>query len=96
MWNLKCPFDLSRAPLLRVGLLRRPTPALAVDMHHIVSDGTTRQILTQDFMALYAAGEAGTRPLRLQYRDFSTWQNALLASGKIKKQEKYWVNLYAV
>jgi amino acid adenylation domain-containing protein len=97
-------FDLSRAPLLRVGLLHTPTlrggthppqegiteakHLLMIDMHHIISDGVSLGILTKEFMALYA-GDKLPR-LRIQYRDFSLWQNRLFETGKIKSQEKYW------
>ncbi|MFC2146783.1 condensation domain-containing protein, partial [Acidobacteriota bacterium] len=63
-----------------------------VDMHHIISDGTSHTILTGDFIALYNGEEL--EPLRLQYKDFSAWQNHLFASGKIKSQEDYWLKLY--
>jgi amino acid adenylation domain-containing protein len=33
--------------------------------------------------------------LRLQYKDFSRWQNQLFESGVIKSQEDYWLGLYA-
>jgi amino acid adenylation domain-containing protein len=88
------PFDLSGAPLLRVRLtkLEENKHLLTADMHHIISDGTSQQILTRDFLALYTGHEP--KPLRLQYKDFSIWQNALFAPGKIENQEKYWLNLY--
>ena len=49
-------------------------------------------ILTEDFSTLYRGVEL--EPLRLQYKDFSTWQNHLFASGGIKSQEDYWQRLY--
>jgi hypothetical protein len=47
-------FDLLHAPLLRVGLLKtKETKNLfMVDMHHIISDGISRVLLVQEFMAL--------------------------------------------
>ena len=104
------PFDLSQAPLLRVGLIKLlHTPAarggrpsqegkedrylLMVDMHHIITDGTSIAIFIREFIALYS-GE--TLPgLRIQYKDFSEWQNQLLNSGELKKQEEYWTKLFA-
>jgi amino acid adenylation domain-containing protein len=58
------PFDLSKAPLLRVGLIKtgKKRHILMIDMHHIISDGTSMGILVKDFMALYQ-GE-GLLPLR--------------------------------
>ena len=69
------PFDLSQAPLLRVGLIRAGIQKyiLVMDMHHIVSDGTSMGVLVRDFVSLYQ-GKNLTR-LRIQFKDFARWQN---------------------
>jgi amino acid adenylation domain-containing protein len=89
------PFDLSRAPLMRSGLIPLPDGSYhwIVDMHHIVSDGISQAVLTGDFIALYN-GEI-LEPLLLQYKDFAGWQHRLFNSSEIKTQEDYWLNLYA-
>ncbi|MCP5045909.1 MAG: amino acid adenylation domain-containing protein, partial [bacterium] len=86
------PFDLSYAPLLRVGLAEtnEGTHILMMDMHHIISDGVSRQVLIKDFTALYD-GEF-LPPLRLQYKDFSQCQNSANEKEKMKQQETYWLN----
>ncbi|UCH92160.1 MAG: amino acid adenylation domain-containing protein [Candidatus Aminicenantes bacterium] len=87
-------FDLSQAPLLRVGLIKKDETQhiLTVDMHHIISDGFSSGILTADFMAL---GEGkDLPPLKIQYKSFSEWQNRLFASGEIKHQKEYWLNRF--
>jgi amino acid adenylation domain-containing protein/thioester reductase-like protein len=87
-------FDLSRAPLLRVRLvtLADDQHLLLYDMHHIVGDGTSSGFLADDFIRLYAGEKP--QPLKIQYNDFSNWQNCLFVSGEIKVQEEYWFNLY--
>jgi len=88
------PFDLSRAPLLRVGFLQTETQAvLMVDMHHIISDGISHDILRREFPKLFA-GEA-LHPLRIQYKDFSEWQNNRIEAGAVKKQETYWLGRFS-
>ncbi len=89
-----CPFDLSRAPLLRVGLIKEEKQKyiLMVDMYHIISDGVSMNILVREFMELYN-GEA-LPSLRIQYKDFSEWQNQLFDSREIKKQEEYWLKQF--
>ncbi len=85
------PFSLDRAPILRVGLIRttREEHLLLVDTHHIISDGVSHWILEKDFKALY---EDNPLPhLRLQYKDYSQWQNRQLLSGELKKQQDYWL-----
>ncbi|MCP4154000.1 MAG: non-ribosomal peptide synthetase, partial [bacterium] len=88
------PFDLALPPLLRAELLQQAggEMILLVDMHHIISDGTSHMNLAGDFFSLYSGKEL--KPLRLQYKDFSTWQNHLMETGKIKEQEEYWLELY--
>ncbi|MCX6584824.1 MAG: amino acid adenylation domain-containing protein [Candidatus Aminicenantes bacterium] len=85
------PFDLSRAPLLRVGLIKEAGTehTLLVDMHHIISDGVSHGILAGDFYRLYNDGDL--EPVRIQYKDFSEWQNSEKEKVRIKKQETYWL-----
>jgi tyrocidine synthetase-3 len=92
--NFVQPFDLSRAPLLKIGLVKVKDNEhiLMIDIHHIVTDGTSMQIMAEELMALYR--EEKLPEIRLQYKDFSEWQNKLLLTGELKKQEEYWLKLY--
>ncbi len=82
------PFDLSEAPLLRVGILQsnEEAYALMVDIHHIISDGVSQSILIDDFMQLYR-GES-LPELSLQYKDYAYWQRTNEQS--YKDQEAFW------
>ena len=93
-------FDLSAPPLLRAQLCYIPEEPgtattgqtrklLLLDMHHIISDGVSVDILLRELIRLYN-GE-NLEPLSLQYKDFAVWQNNFLASDTIKEQEKYWL-----
>ncbi|NIM14866.1 MAG: amino acid adenylation domain-containing protein, partial [Candidatus Aminicenantes bacterium] len=86
-----CSFDLSKAPLLRVRLCRQEEfkHLLIVDMHHIITDGTSMGVFIKDVFALYRGDRLPH--LRIQYKDFSEWQNKLFESGEIENQEKYWL-----
>lgn len=92
--NFVRPFDLTRAPLLRVGLIKEEERKhiLTVDMHHIISDYISNEIVIRDFVTLYRGGELPR--LRLRYRDYSAWQNRLNDSGEIKRQEAYWLTVF--
>jgi amino acid adenylation domain-containing protein len=91
------PFDLGRAPLMRSVLIRRPgkNHVWLVDIHHIVSDGTSQTVLIEDFITLYKGEELEPRELPIQYKDFALWQNRLYDSGDIKPQWDYWLDMYA-
>ncbi|MCP4146715.1 MAG: AMP-binding protein, partial [bacterium] len=89
------PFDLSRAPLLRVGLQTRAKDEhlLMVDMHHIISDGASTAILIKEFMRLWQGQELP--PLDIQYKDFAVWQHSRRVSDSLKKQGDYWKTQFA-
>ncbi|MCP5047212.1 MAG: amino acid adenylation domain-containing protein [bacterium] len=89
------PFDLSRAPLIRVGIIKtgeHNNHILMIDMHHIITDGTSMALITRDFMSLYTGKELSE--FRVQYKDFSEWQNNLIASGHMESQERYWLDRF--
>lgn len=84
------PFDLSQAPLVRVALVKINSRKhlLMFDMHHIIADGVSAVILVKEFAQLYSGAELPE--LKLQFKDFAAWQNALMEGEEIKKQEAYW------
>jgi len=88
------PFDLSRAPLLRAALieLEENHYVLMIDIHHIICDLHSMNIFHMDFTTLYM-GES-VPPLRLQYRDYSQWQNNEAQRQSARKQEEYWVKQF--
>jgi amino acid adenylation domain-containing protein/non-ribosomal peptide synthase protein (TIGR01720 family) len=89
------PFDLARAPLLRVGVVQfnEKKHQLLLDMHHIITDGTSQTILTREFTLLYSREEIS--PLRLQYKDYSRWQNSSLQKKLLEQQEAYWLKEFS-
>ncbi|SHK85208.1 Phosphopantetheine attachment site, partial [Clostridium cavendishii DSM 21758] len=84
-------FDLSKAPLLRVALIKleEDRHILVFDMHHIISDGTSMAILKREFVEIYKGKEL--EDLKIQYKDYSEWQNKMQQSKSFKKQEEYWL-----
>jgi len=89
------PFDLEKAPLMRVGLVKlgEQSYVLMVDMHHIISDATSTQIFIHDLLTLYNGKQLPE--VSLTYKDFSEWHNHLIRSGEIKKQEEFWFKEFA-
>ncbi|MGB7606716.1 MAG: amino acid adenylation domain-containing protein, partial [Lutisporaceae bacterium] len=88
------PFDLTKAPLMRIGIIRLSPEkcVLMMDIHHIISDGSSQAILVNDFLKLY---EGELLPeLKIQYRDYACWQNDLYQSGKMQRYEEYWLEQF--
>jgi amino acid adenylation domain-containing protein len=93
------PFDLGQAPLLRAGIIERATTdggnnehILMVDMHHIIGDGVSLNILVNEFSALY--NNESLAPLRLQYKDYAEWQQAEEQQQELQPQRDFWLNLF--
>jgi amino acid adenylation domain-containing protein len=87
------PFDLSKAPLFRVGLITgKEHNILLVDMHHIISDGISYQVLEKEFRLIYNGDDLPG--LKLQYTDYANWQNSTAHREKIEKQKKYWLEKF--
>ncbi len=84
-------FDLGKAPLLRVGLVKigENKHILMIDMHHIISDEISLDIFIKDSLALYGGEELPG--LGLQYKDFAEWQNSDKQRAAIKEQETFWL-----
>nr|ADU56041.1 hypothetical protein CA37-18 [uncultured organism CA37] len=69
-------FDLTRAPLLRLHLVRlgERRHRLAFASHHISCDGWSLPILSVDVMAAYESGGDGPAlPAATSYRDYLVW-----------------------
>ncbi len=90
------PFDLTRAPLFRLQLLKLADTehVLLLTMHHIISDGWSLGVWGRELSALYAAYSAGqSSPLKelpIQYVDFAVWQREWLQGEVLEKQLSYW------
>ncbi|MGE5343807.1 MAG: amino acid adenylation domain-containing protein [Candidatus Omnitrophota bacterium] len=99
---VKC-FDLTKAPLISVGLLKTDEGCyLLVDMHHIITDGVSHEILLKDFRVIYNYNynfnnndcnhTEELSPLRLQYKDYAAWQRSDTERERLKSREAYWLN----
>ncbi|WP_165777490.1 non-ribosomal peptide synthetase [Amycolatopsis antarctica] len=94
--EMRRPFDLTVAPLIRALLVREGERehVLLLSLHHIVADGWSKGVLARDLGALYRAavtGEPDGLPeLPVQYPDFAAWQAERLAGGTLDEQLGYW------
>ena len=90
------PFHLKTGPLIRFILLRGPEGRnlLLRICHHIVTDGWSEGILTDELAVLYAAFAKGApnplTDLPIQYADFCLWQRARLSPEWIAGRLPLW------
>nr|WP_223194784.1 non-ribosomal peptide synthase/polyketide synthase [Pseudomonas sp. PSB18] len=103
-WQAHCaeeagrPFDLTcqwpvRARLLRLGA---DDHILLVTVHHLVSDGWSMGVLTDEFSRLYQAFSQGRDDplpaLARQYGDYTLWQRHWLQGAQLQRQRAYWTS----
>lgn len=84
------PFDLERAPLLRMLLVRRsPTEhVMLLAAHHIVCDDTSMHQLYAELVAFYRGDTLAELPLH--FPDYVRWQEDQLAAGERDRQLEHW------
>ncbi|MCA1328082.1 condensation domain-containing protein, partial [Bacillus velezensis] len=85
------PFDIGKAPLMRFKVVKernRNNYILLFDMHHIISDHQTLNLLIEDFSRLYNGEEL--QPLEIQYKDYSEW----MRGRNLESQRNYWKEVF--
>lgn len=86
-------FDLEKGPLLRAGILQNiDATYLLFDVHHIVSDGWSQQILLQEIRTLLE--EEALPALPIQYKDYVMWLNAPAQRQRLKTQQYFWLQIF--
>ena len=94
--NLATHFNLAELPLLRFDLVRLDprTHLLFVNMPHIISDGWSIGIFTNELTEIYRAYLTNRAPelpqLPIQYVDYAHWQRGWLERGELAHQLVWW------
>lgn len=92
------PFDLEKGPLFRATLvqLEEQEFVFLYTLHHIISDGWSMKVLVNDVIALYEAYSQGLKnplsPLRIQYKDYSAWQDQELSGKELEGHRNFWLH----
>lgn len=84
------PFDLSAPPLMRLGFASSANNQrhfMILDMHHIITDGTSMGLLIAEYLQLMMGQTLA--PLTLQYKDFAHWHNQQIDALE-NKHQAYW------
>lgn len=93
-------FDLANGPLLRAALIKLSPDSYLFNysMHHIISDGWSMELLHKEITGYYNALVKGVAyqlaPLRIQYKDFASWQAHELQGGGFSEHRKYWLSQF--
>ncbi|KQB41356.1 non-ribosomal peptide synthetase [Flavobacterium aquidurense] len=91
-------FDLENGPLLRISLFQisDETYVFYFNIHHIICDGWSMEILEKEITLYYEALITGNRPsldeIKIQYKDFATWESKIILDGSLQKHKEYWLS----
>jgi mycobactin peptide synthetase MbtE len=95
-WNK--PFDLENGPLLRTILLvlNHHEFVLLFNMHHIISDGWTLDLLSYEVFSVYEGllqkSSFELPPLKIQYKDYAHWEKQQLTGNRLREHREFWLN----
>jgi amino acid adenylation domain-containing protein/non-ribosomal peptide synthase protein (TIGR01720 family) len=91
------PFLLDKECLLRASIFQTKEDCFVLyfNIHHIISDTWSLEVLVNDILAFYKAHKGNTEPnlppLRIQYKDYTVWKEKQ-EEEQNETQEKYWTN----
>jgi FkbH-like protein len=94
--EVRRPFELTRAPLFRLRLIRLGAEdrLLVLVLHHFIGDVWSVRLFLEEWFETYHAlsrNEAPSLPpLPSQYADFAAWQRAELDGGKLEDLSAWW------
>ncbi|XRE44267.1 Polyketide synthase modules-related protein [Tenacibaculum discolor] len=97
--TLNTPFDLSEGSLLRINLYQVSEACWVFSsvIHHIICDGWSMEILIkellQNYNSLVTQLPQNQPPLRIQYKDYASWQLESLKDSSSDKD--YWMNHFS-
>ena len=88
-------FDLDISPLFKIAVVKNDnTFTLFFNVHHIISDGWSMDVISKELMEIYQAKLLNLEPdlpvLEIHYKDYTYWQNEKLTYSKMFLQESYW------
>lgn len=89
-------FDLEKGPLVRASLLQVAANSYIFyyNMHHIISDGWSMEILGRDVMSYYNFYQndapLNLPELKIQYKDYAAWQITQIDNDVLGTSKNYW------
>jgi tyrocidine synthetase-3 len=81
------PFDLEKEILVRVAFVKKEN-TLLLDIHHIITDGRSQEILGEELLELLEGTVLTQVPC--QFKDYSYWIQQPRQQEKLKTQRSYW------
>ncbi|MGX5687221.1 amino acid adenylation domain-containing protein [Chryseobacterium cucumeris] len=91
-------FDLENGPLIRASLfqLGKEHFVFYYNIHHIISDAQSMEILINDVLNYYNSyveeTESSLPELKVQYKDYTFWMNEKFKNNEFDQHKEFWGN----
>ena len=95
------PFNLEEGPLMVARLFHLETRRyiLYINMHHIICDGWSMDIVFRELFMTYndlvSGASSHLEPLPVTYKDFAVWQRDRLNHGFMEVHRDYWLHRFS-
>ena len=95
--SLSTPFNLSKGFLLRANIYQvsKDEWVFSNVIHHIISDGWSMEIMVKELLIIYNSllkdENIPLAPLRIQYKDYASWQLEELNETRVSSHKEYWL-----
>ncbi|OMQ08158.1 non-ribosomal peptide synthetase [[Flexibacter] sp. ATCC 35103] len=99
--DLQKPYDFVTGPLFRGSFLQLEDDRsiFYINLHHIITDEWSMEVLSDELFQYYEYFKSGKTPeledLRIQYKDYASWQQNELSKSDNKQSETYWYNRFS-
>ncbi|WP_438711356.1 MupA/Atu3671 family FMN-dependent luciferase-like monooxygenase [Aquimarina muelleri] len=93
-----CSFDLEKAPLLKIEAIKieEKKHLLLFNLHHIVGDGWSLEILSREVIQVYNAllnkQKIELEELPIQYKDYTVWLESEEQQKRLETSREYWLD----
>lgn len=94
------PCDLAEGPLLKAKTFKvgDRQHVFFFNMHHIISDGWSIEVLIKEVFEFYNAqingADVALEALSVQYKDYASWQRKQLSGIALENSKSYWLNQF--
>ena len=98
---IETPFNLAEGPLIQAELyqIRDDQYIFFMNLHHIIADGWSIQILFKELLLVYNSLLESAEPklpkIDVHYKEFTAWHTDLLASESVKPLRDYWHDVFS-
>jgi amino acid adenylation domain-containing protein len=93
-------FNLSKAPLFKLNVVQTADESFLIlfNLHHIIGDGWSLELLSRELVETYNALKKGktvsSQKAGIQYKDYAVWLAEEVQKEQLVQSKKYWLDRF--